>query len=283
MRIPQANRILNQPPDEHGADYWDSVARQMGAATHYLDPFLGELKRREHLALIRRWEGLATAGWVLKTDLFEEGMGPDAFLTDLCTGGRRVVGIDVSPAVVARARRRDPQGQARYVAADVRHLPFASGAFALIVSPSTLDHFAEPADLGHSLCELARAVETGGRLIVTLDNRQNILDPLLRLAARLGRVPYYVGRSYAADELTGELEAAGLTVQDATAILHNPRLVATAAVALANWLRWPPLTGWVRRALIAAQRLERTRWRYLTGSFVAALATRDVPPGGGGG
>jgi hypothetical protein len=107
-----------------------------------------------------------------------------------------------------------------------------------------------------------------------LDNRQNLFDPLLRLAIRLGRVPYYIGRSYTIGELRDELEAAGFVVQETTAILHNPRLMALATVTLAKKLRWPPLRALVERALTVAQRLEKTRWRYYTGSFVAAKAVR---------
>jgi len=256
-----------------GPAQWDDVARRMDAAPHYLDPFLGEMKRQAHLNLVGRWGGAPAAGCTLKTDLFEESLGPDAFLTDL--DGRLVVGLDVSPAIAHKARQRDPGRRAAYVAADVRRLPFADGSFALIVSPSTLDHFADPADLGRSLRELARVLDPTGRLIVTLDNRQNVFDPLLRLVIRLGRAPYYIGRSYTVDELRAELEAVGLTVLETTAILHNPRLMATGAVAIANWLGWPPLIRLVRRALMRAQRLEGTRWRYRTGSFVAARAIKE--------
>jgi SAM-dependent methyltransferase/RimJ/RimL family protein N-acetyltransferase len=258
--------------------YWDGVARQASNRPHYLDPFLGEMKRQAHLDLVERWGGAPTAGCTLKTDLFEEALGPDAFLTDL--GGSLVVGMDVSPAIAGRAQQRDAGRRAAYVTADVRRLPFADGTFVLIVSPSTLDHFADPADLGRSLRELARVLDPAGRLVVTLDNRQNIFAPLLRLAGRLGRVPYYLGYSYTVAELRVELEAAGLAVQDTTAILHNPRLVATGAVAVANWLGWPPLSRLVRRALMRAQRLEGTRWQYRTGSFVAALAVRRPPAPG---
>ncbi|MBC7261892.1 MAG: hypothetical protein H5T63_07735, partial [Chloroflexi bacterium] len=122
-------------------------------------------------------------------------------------------------------------------------------------------------------------MEPAGRLIVTLDNRQNIFDPLLHLATRLRKTPYFIGRSYTIGELRAALEAAGLKVQETTAILHNPRLVATGMVAIANWLRWPPLIALVRRILLDAQRLEHTRWCFWTGSFVAALAIRDTPPG----
>jgi SAM-dependent methyltransferase len=263
--------------------YWDDVAGHTPERSPYLDPFLGNLKRQTHLDLIARWgsapetNGVPGSGRVLKTDLFEEATGPDAFLWNLAETAARVNGMDISPALAAAARRRDPDRRAHYLVADARQLPFATESFDLIVSPSTLDHFVDPADLGRSLRELRRILTTSGQLIVTLDNRQNIFDPLLRLIDRLGLIPYYMGRSYSIAELRAELQAADLEVIDTTAILHNPRLVATAGVALANRLGWKPLIRLVQRALIAAQRLEHSRWRYRTGSFIAARARRKRP------
>jgi hypothetical protein len=143
----------------------------------------------------------------------------------------------------------------------------------LILSPSTLDHFADPHDLRLSLRELARVLAPDGQLTITVDNRQNLFDPILRLAARLRRLPYFLGTSYTVNELREELEAVGFQVQESTALLHNPRGMAVAAVALARWLSWLPLFPLVQRLLIAAQGLEQTRWRYWTGSFIAAKAT----------
>jgi SAM-dependent methyltransferase len=257
-----------------GCGYWNGVARTRADKPHYLDTFLGALKRQAHLTLIERWGGIPATGRVLKTDLFEEAMGPDALLPHLASAAGMGVGMDVSTAIARQAQGRDTVPCVHYVAADVRHLPFANDAFALIISPSTLDHFSDPRDLGHSLDELARVLEPGGRLIITLDNRQNIFDPLLRLVNWLGWTPYYLGRSYRVDELQAELEAAGFVVQETTAILHNPRLTAVSLVALAKKLHWPPLTALIQRGLIAAQRLEKTRWCYYTGSFVAALGVR---------
>jgi SAM-dependent methyltransferase len=258
--------------------YWDRAERDLQRGPHYLDEFLGTMKRTAYLDLIGRWVGLPFAGRILKTDLFEEAMGSaDAFAAKLCGSCNVVVGMDLSPAMVARARDRNGE-QLRYVACDARHLPFADHSFSLVVSPSTLDHFRDAHGLHRSLCEIARILAPAGRLIITLDNRQNVFDPLLRLAIRLHRVPFYIGRSYTLRELRRELEAAGFAVEDTTAIVHHPRLTAVTAVAIANRLGWPPLTRCVHRTLTAAQRFDRSRWRYYTGCFVAAKAVPDRLP-----
>jgi len=273
-RVKRGSLAPGESPATYGPACWGGIIRKLEDKDHYLDAFLGELKRQAHLALIQRWGGVPTTGRVLKTDLFEEAMGPDAFLAKLSRSGNTVIGMDVSATVASQAQRQDASRQGHYLVADTRRLPFASNTFALVVSPSTLDHFSDPDDLGRSLCELARVLEPDGQLIITLNNRRNIFDPLLRLVSWIGWVPYYLGRSYQVDELQAELEEAGFLVQETTAIVHSPRLMARAAVALAQKLRWPLLTALVQRVLIAAQRLEQTRWRYYSGSFVAAKAVR---------
>ncbi len=275
-RVKPNARPPGAPPDADGPTYWNKIAQSFENTPHYLDVFLGALKCQAYLTLIERWGGVPARGRVLKTDLFEEAIGPDAFLKELSGGERTVIGIDLSFTITVQARNRIASQQVYYVAADVRCLPFADDSFALIVSPSTLDHFADPRDLSRSLRELARVLKPDGWLIITLDNRQNIFDPLLRLMNWLGWTPYYLGRSYRMNEMGAELEAAGFTVQETTAILHNPRLVAVASVTLAAKLGWSPLIALVQRALVAAQRLEQTRLCYYTGSFVAAKAVRKT-------
>ncbi|HUQ19628.1 MAG TPA: class I SAM-dependent methyltransferase [Gemmatimonadaceae bacterium] len=254
---------------------WDHTLQSLDTRGYRLDSFLAQLKRDSYLSLIEKWGGVPCNGRVLKTDLFEEAMGADAFLSALSRDDSMLLGMDVSKEISVRAQHRDEQKVARYITADACNLPFASDSFALIVSPSTLDHFKDPGDLANSLRELARILTPDGRLIITLDNRQNIFDPLLRLANRIGLVPFYLGRSYTVNELRRELEAAGLKVLDTTAIVHHPRLTAVAAVGVAKRIPSSLPMRAVQAALRKAQRLQDTRVQYFSGCFVAALAVRS--------
>jgi SAM-dependent methyltransferase len=260
---------------ERRAASWDRTMQNLETRGYHLDNFLAQMKRRAYLSLIERWGGVPGEGRVLKTDLFEEAMGPDAFLEELATPNSLLLGMDVSLQAATRAKQRDSRRLARYAIADACKLPIASESFRLIVSPSTLDHFANSSDFEESLRELVRILAPDGRLIITLDNRQNVFDPLLRLAHRAGLVPYYLGRSYTVHELRRELEAAGLTVVDTTAIVHHPRLTAVAAIGLAKRIRWSVPMRLVQSGLLATQRLQDSRLQYYSGCFVAALAVRN--------
>ncbi|MGH9671772.1 MAG: GNAT family N-acetyltransferase [Bryobacteraceae bacterium] len=253
------------------AGNWDDVSKTMAAGNHRLDPLLAKLKRQAHGRLVERWAGPA-GGLCLKTDVFEEAFDCGDFLDVLARRGV-AIGMDVSAVTAQRAQERFP-GLSPMVAADVRQLPFASGSFALVVSPSTLDHFEDPRDLTVSLREMARVLRPGGRMIVTLDNRRNFLDTLLRAASRLRLTPYYLGRSYTIDELCRQMEAVGVRVLDRTAIIHGPRLVPTTSMRVAGWLGGGRMKQWVQRRLESAERLEGTRWRYRTGAFIAAVAEK---------
>lgn len=264
--------------DCQGASYWDAVAARMARNGHYLDAFVGEIKTRAYLSLLERW-GWQADGPQLKTDLFEEATGVDPLLWRMPAGGLRI-GMDIAPSVAAQASRNDPLGALACLAADARRLPIAADSLAWVLSPSTLDHFEDGGDLHVSLSELYRVLEPGGRLVITLANRSNIGDPLLRLVIRLGLAPYYIGRRYTAAELRRELEAAGFLVQSQTAIVHHPRLMATGMVRLGRLVRCRPLISAMERLLLAMQRFETTRWRYVTGCFLAALAIKPQEDGG---
>ncbi|MCW5980615.1 MAG: class I SAM-dependent methyltransferase [Bryobacteraceae bacterium] len=271
MPLPAATTLPRTEAESPDSAYWDAVGVASAGGPTYLDPFMARLKRREYLRLIRRWGGIPPNGVVLKTDLFEESHGSDRLLPSLCSG-RLAVGMDLSTEISSQAQRRDAPRRARYVSGDARRLPFADNSFDVVISPSTLDHFADNTDLGRSLGEIRRILRPGGALIITLDNRGNVFDPLLRLAHWAGFVPYHLGRGYTTRELGRELRSAGFNVKAETAILHAPRLVPVLCFMLARRLKSERLHRSIRRWLLRAQRLENTSFRRLTGAFVAAWA-----------
>lgn len=271
----------------HDSLYWDGVERAVaGREEHYLDDVLALLKVRAYGRLLDQWAKTRPAGAMLKTDLFEEANIVDTLLSRMPGKPSDAIGIDISPTVVEKARSGGTAPDATFLVGDVRHLPFASDSIGLIFSPSTLDHFVDPADLGRSLTEFNRVLAPDGVLVLTLDNRQNVFDPILRLLGRCGLLPYYLGRSYTVREMTAELVASGFDVTATTSVVQHPRLVGVATTRIVNRLGWPWLKSAVRRMFLAAERLENTRLKYFSGCFVAARAvtrkgSTEVPAASG--
>jgi SAM-dependent methyltransferase len=257
--------------------YWDDVAQQMIDGPHYLDDAVGRQKRYAHLHLLQRWLNGHSGEIALKTDLFEEAFGPDDLLSEVPVNHTLVIGMDVSPMIVARARDEQAQkgGQGTcYLACDVRNMPLKSGSLDLILSTSTLDHFSSRQHIKDSLDELARSLSTDGLLIVTLDNGSNIFYPLLRLLSRVGLGPYHIGSTLSIKALISNLESAGLEVTDTAAIIHNPRVLVTFAAQTMHRLCPRRAGRWIRSMLRVFEHLEGRRTQYLTACFIAARAIR---------
>ncbi len=254
-------------------EYWESVGAAWGADRQRLWRMHSDLLNR---ALLERWLPAQPVEAVLKTDLFDEmsGDGLYPFLSRRC---RAFVGIDISAAISALARSR--HGGIRAVAADVRHLPFAAGAFDLVISNSTLDHFASGEEIAASLAELYRVLRRGGELIITMDNLANPAIALrnalpFRLLNRLGVTPYYVGATCGEGGLRRFLEKAGFRVVATDSLLHCPRVIVVAVARLME--KYAPVDAQQRflRLLPAFERLGRLPTRRLTGYFTAARAIR---------
>lgn len=89
----------------------------------------------------------------------EIGCGEGRVARDLAAHGHRVTGLDVSPKLVAAAAEAHPEGA--YVVGDAATLPFADGAFDLVVAFNSLTNVD---DMPGALREAARVLEPGGRL-----------------------------------------------------------------------------------------------------------------------
>ncbi|MEE9399120.1 MAG: class I SAM-dependent methyltransferase, partial [Dehalococcoidales bacterium] len=235
------------------AKYWDKVTKKAADGRDF-DELLAEQYRRVHLNLLARWADVTTSQIILKTDLFAEALSPSrAFLWDMLKTHSNVIGIDVSGEITSWARTRAaqyaPNSSAKYINCDVRQLPFASNSFALIVSDSTLDHFRHKNEIITALSELSRVLKPGGTLIITMDNKDNLTEPLFRLWIYVGLSPIFRGKTYSIKELKQALAGVGLCVMDSTAIIHNPRFFARRTITFLRKVEPTRFNHWIRRGL----------------------------------
>lgn len=266
--------------ENHEATYWGQTAKNL-ADGYRFDQLRAEQFRRVHMNLLEGWTDLNHSQRILKTDLFAEAMDPSrAFMWQILERDAAVVGIDISPDIAGTARVNARQYAAgpslQCASCDVRRLPFAGGTFDLVVSDSTLDHFKSVDEIVTALAELARVLKPGGTLVITMDNKGNLTEPLFRMWIRLGLSRFFIGETYSMGELQRALSEAGLRVTDTTAILHNPRFFTRAAITLLQRVGGPRFDRLIGEALSAFDRLEDTRIRYLTAQFIAARAVKPL-------
>ena len=263
-----------KPPRVRNSEAWNDVAAE----------WLKNLPQqmwREHsdlvnTALLDRWLPQRILHRILKTDLFDE-VAAKGLYQRLASRADEVIALDISPMVAATARRRYPRLGS--VSADVRSIPLNDESIDAIVSLSTLDHFNDKSDIGIALAELLRVLKRGGTLILTLDNPAN---PVVGLRNRLpyavthplGLVPYPVGRTLRPVEAMRAVSDAGFKVEECTAILHTPRVLAIPFMnALDRRSRDSTRQG-VLQAAMRFERLEKYWSKFLTGHFIAIRAVR---------
>lgn len=160
------------------------------------------------------------------------GTGDLAFTLAASCLGCEVIGLDLTPAMLERARekaaareRRGLPAPARFVSGDLLHLPFADGEFAAVTVGWGVRNVP---DIPRAFAEMARVTRPGGR-VVCLESTQAPPGLQARFHALwMGRVVPFAGRviggdadAYAylpasvesfprADELASIMAAAGL-------------------------------------------------------------------------
>lgn len=103
------------------------------------------------------------------------GTGAGTLALALAPLVREVVGVDVVPELLDRARQGAPEN-VTFVEGDATQLPFESGSFDLACSRRTLHHVAHPE---RAVAELARVTAPGGQIFV--DDQIAPVDPLAAL------------------------------------------------------------------------------------------------------
>jgi SAM-dependent methyltransferase len=105
----------------------------------------------------------------------DSGTGAGTLALALAPLVREVVGVDIVPELLDRARQGAP-ANVTFVEGDATDLPFETGSFDLSCTRRTLHHIAHPEP---AIAELARVTAPGGRVFV--DDQIAPVDPLAAL------------------------------------------------------------------------------------------------------
>lgn len=145
------------------ADFFDDAYHRLMA------PFHPEAETRREVAALREVLALSQDDAVL--DL---GCGWGRHLRLLAEAGHRVVGVDLSPALLRRART-GPR-RLRLVAGDMRRLPFADASFDAVFNLATsLGLFLDDRDAVGALAEARRVLRPAGRLLIEGMHRDDVV------------------------------------------------------------------------------------------------------------
>jgi len=126
-------------------------------------PVYDAMNRVMTMGLDVRWRRLGARAVVRPGDsVLDAACGTGDFaVADLRAGAARVVGLDFSPRMLERARRKAPQVE--WVEGDLLALPFADAAFDAATVGFGVRNVA---DLELALRELRRVVRPGGRVAI---------------------------------------------------------------------------------------------------------------------
>lgn len=138
--------------------------------------------------------------------------GPGLVVAAFARVARHVTGIDVTPAMIARARELTTGiSNVTLEVGNVMALPYADGAFSLVVSRFAFHHFQQPAAV---LAEMKRVCEPGGRIVVCdLFASDDPVKAAAFHAMEMMRDPSHA-RALPLAELSSLFENAGLTVAE---------------------------------------------------------------------
>lgn len=144
-----------------------------GEEYHVLYPHRDEAEAQRAVALIAR-----VAPWSPGQVVLDLACGAGRHAAELERAGARVVGLDLSPAMLHRARRRVT---APLVRGDMRALPFRSGSMGLVVNLFTsFGYFRSDLEHGRVMRQVADVLAPGGRFVIDYLNAEQVRRTLRR-------------------------------------------------------------------------------------------------------
>lgn len=144
-----------------------------GEEYHVLYPHRDDAEARRAVALIRR-----VTPWSEGLRVLDLACGAGRHAAELERAGARVIGLDLSPTMLLRARRRL---KGSLVRGDMRRLPFRPASFGLVVNLFTsFGYFRSDLEHGAVLHEVVHVLAPGGRFVIDYLNADQVRRTLRR-------------------------------------------------------------------------------------------------------
>lgn len=153
--------------------------------------------------------------------LLDIGAGAGRYAAAAVRYGVDVVGVDASEAMVDVARQRTAGLPVQFMHADAARLPFPTASFDVALAVTMLCFVADPFAV---LCEAARVLRPGGRLVLGELNRWSLWALQRRLKGLVRPTIYRTAHFHSIRELSAMLMAAGFTPLRWEGVLHLPPL-----------------------------------------------------------
>lgn len=179
----------------------------------------------------RLWSSFWETTDLNRAVVLDYGCGNGEFSMILVRRGARVIGIDISPRLIAQARasaaKMAPKGGApQFVAGDAHHTPFNNATFDYVLGNGALHHL----DLEKAFTEIARVLKPGGKAVFQEPMRHH---PLLWTLRRL------TPQSHTADERPLALADLELARKSFPASTHREHFLFAVCAAPARLLGKP--------------------------------------------
>ena len=134
---------------------------------------------------VARLEAIVGAlDWPEGGRVLDVGAGNGVLLPLLVPRAKRVVELELSGRMLAEGRARHADEKVAFLQADVLDLPLSRAAFDVVICNSCFPHFA---DQRRAVAEMARVLDTNGRLIIChTQSRESINEHHRRVGGTVG-------------------------------------------------------------------------------------------------